>query len=768
MDDVRLPDLHAVAVLRSPYAHAKIKSIDVSEALKAPGVVDVVTAAEAGKLTKPLPRVPPEPIEQYCMGYPKIRHVGEYVAAVVAKNRYLAQEAIDLIQVDYEPLPVVTNSEDAMRPDAPVLHDKLGSNVMYHDVFEYGEVDKDFKRADIVVEDKFRWNRSYAAPLETYGCVASFDQLSGMLTFTTAFQLPYFVGGISESLGVPINKMRFNFVDVGGAFGSKTVHKHLVLTAMLAMHSGKPVKFVEDRTDNMSAGDCHGDDRKYEVKLAAKKDGTLLSLDVKVIDDYGAYAIYGPATNINPLAQAVGPYRIRSVREEVYAVLTNKCQQNAYRGFGSAAWNFFLERMVDTAAGKLGLRPDEIRFKNFIRPNQFPYTIPTGNVYDSGNYPEVLKKVLELSNYKQLRRNQLEARKRGKYLGIGLASTQERTNFSMLEFTLIYPKMVSSSTPETVTVKIDPQAGVTVGLYFASNGQGHETTTAQIVADELGVPFEDISVTRMETVGPFLSVGPGGSRLSSMLAGALTGATGRLKEKMCKISAHHWKMAVKDVEFKDGKVVSKGKTRKSMTIKEIAEIAYSRGLDMPKGVEPGLDVTYTYNHPYQTPPDEKRRSVFYPIMSHASSVAVVEVDVETGQVKPLKFFVVHDCGRMINPMIVEGQIQGGIMQGIATALYEEFMYDENGQLLNGTFMDYLIPTPREAVDIVIGHVQTPSPFTAFGVKGVGEGGRMSAPAAIANAVVDALEPFGVKANEVPMSPDRILKLIRLSKTKPHA
>ena len=768
VDDIALPNMTYAAALRSPHAHARIRSIDTSKAKAVPGVILVMTGAEAVQQTGPLPCFASPPVTQYCIAVDRVRHVGEAVAAVVAESRYIAEDAADLIEVEYEPLPVVTDPEEAIRSTGDaVLHPERGpNNIALQRTLTFGPVDEDFAKADVVVRRKLRWPRSGAQPMETVGALASYDDATGKFSIYANTSMYNYVGWLmAMSLKVPAHKLNIIPTIAGGSFGSKLfTHKVPILAATLARACGRPVKYVEDRIDNIMNCDNHGSDRIYDLELALKKDGTMLSLRMKVIDDYGAYLQFGVGHHGNALAQLTGPYRIKSAQVSLTAVMTNKGQQGAYRGFGSEVNNFAVERMADAAAEALKMDPVDIRRKNFIQPDQFPYKIPTGNVYDSGNYEAVLDKALGMADYHGWRRKQHEARKEGRYVGIGLVSCQERSVFSATEFWFWNhePGFALTSSPDSVDIKIDPTGKAFVRLHAPFWGNSPETVATQVLAEQLTLDPVDITVTYADTDSGLPGTGPGGSRYTVMIAGAIAGAAKEIKEKMFKVAAHLLEASESDLELRDGRVSVRG-TDRGMSIGEIALQAHYFKLSLPADFRSGLDARYTYDHPYTTLPNADRTDmgVFYPIMGHMCHIPIIEVDIETGQIKFLKYVAVHDAGTVVNPMTLAGHIRGGTVQGIGSALYEHYYYDSSGQLLTANFADYLIPTLMEAPEnIEVGHVVTPSPYTEYGIKGGGEGGRMGAPAALASAVEDALKPLGIKIDSLPIRPVLLREMIR--------
>jgi len=769
-DDIHLSGMAHAAVLRSPHAHARIKSINTSKAKALPGVILVMTGAEAAEQAGPLPCFANPPVKQMCIAVDRVRHVGEPVAAVVAESRYIAEDALELIDVTWEPLPVMADPEAASRATGDgVLHpDRGDTNIAFRRSFDFGPVDEDFAQADHIIRRKLRWPRSGAQPMETVGAVAEYNPGTGKFTIYANTSMYNYVGWlVAVSLGVPAHRLNIVPTLAGGSFGSKIfTHRVMVIAATLARASGRPVKYIEDRIDNITACDAHGCDRIYDVELAVKE-GLMTGLKCRVIDDYGAYFQFGVGHHGNSLSQITGPYRLRSVRLDLTAVLTNKCQQGAYRGFGSDVSNFVLERMVDTAIAELNDDPIEFRRRNFIQPDQFPYLIPTGNMYDSGNYPAVLDRALGLLDYAGWRKKQAEARQNGRYIGIGVATCQERSVFSATEFWMLNeePGFALTSSPESVSLKMDPTGKVYVALQAPFWGNSPETVATQVLAEQLQIDPQDIIVTYSDSDHGLNGTGPGGSRFTVMLAGAVVGAAQQLREKLIRVAAHMMEADTNDLELRDGKVGVRGVPGMEKTFAEVALHAHYFRLSMPDdpSLTSGLDAAHVYDHPVTTLPadDRKDLGIFYPIMGHMCHLPVVEVDIETGKVRFLAYAAVHDCGTLVNPMTLAGHVRGGVAQGIGTALYERYYYDQQGQLLTASFMDYLIPTVHELPDeIVVGHVETPSPFTEYGIKGGGEGGRMGAPPAVASAVEDALRPLGVKIDVLPLTPRYLRTSIR--------
>jgi CO/xanthine dehydrogenase Mo-binding subunit len=769
--DVTVTGMLHGAVLRSPHANARIRSIDTSKAEALPGVVAVLTGAAAAELVDPMAAFCAEPVPQTAIAVERVRYPGEAVAAVAATSRYIAEDACALIDVDYEVLPAIVDPIAAMDASSPLVHDTLSSNVVFKRSIDFGDVTGDFAKADHVIRRTARWHRMGAQPLETAGTVASWDPFSQTMTLwsNTNFYnfLPWVFAGM---LRVPTNRFRVIPCTVGGSFGSKhLITKVIAIAGALTKATGRPVKFMEDRVDNLAANDNVGPDRLYDAALAVTGDGEFLSLDLDIVDDYGAYFQFAHGQHGNALSQPTGPYRIGSLRYGLQCVLTNKVQQGFFRGAGADPGNLILERLVDATAEELGIERAEIRRRNFIRPAQFPYKVPTGNTYDSGDYEGVLDKALALADVEHWRAEQKKARAEGRYIGIGLASCQERSGYNATEWWFLYdtPPLPASSTPESVKIDVGAFGHVRVELGCPLWGNSPETVVSQVVAEEFGIEPSDVSVTYSDSSSGAISAGPGGSRLTIMLSGAVRGASRTIKDKMIRIAAHAMEADPADVELVDGQLRPKGSPSKAMSMADVAMLAHLFKETNPEGEDSGLVTTFTYDHPFVSLPSDDRKDMgaFYPFVSHACHIPVVEVDAETGVVKVLKYYAVNDCGTIMNPRLVEGQIMGGIVQGIGAALMEEYRYDEDdGSLATGTFREYLLPSMHEAPEIVIEHQQTPSPFSEYGVKGAGEGGRLVAPTAMASAIDDALKPLGVTVSELPMTPERVVAAIAAART----
>lgn len=768
VDDVSLPGMLHAAVLRSPFAHASIGAVDTTAAAAIPGVEAVLSGHEARGFVNAAAAFCNEPVDQNAIAVDRTRFAGEAVAVVAASSRQIAEDACEAIDVDFEPLPALANAAAAMAPDAPRLHEGLADNIAFQRKFVFGDVEGDFGAAAHVVRERFRWHRMSPQPLETCGAVASYDAATGEMSVWSNTNMYNFIPWVfAEMLDVPTNKLRMIPCLAGGSFGSKHLLSKVILIAgALSKATGRPVKYVEDRLENLAANDNLGPDREYDAELAMNAEGEFTSLRLKIVDDYGAYFRFAHGQHGNALSQPVGPYRIGSLEYDLTAVLTNKDQQGFFRGAGSDPGNFVIERLADKAARELGIDRAEIRRRNFIAPDEFPYKIPTGNVYDSGDYETVLDKALAAVDIEHWKAEQSRLRERGRYIGIGITSCQERTTYSATEWWFLYdkPGFPLTSTPETVKLYVDATGGFTVTIGSPAWGNSPETLVAMVVAEEFGVDPETVMIERADSRSGLVSTGPGGSRLTVMISGATAGACRVIKEKVLRIAAHTMETDPEALEVVDGKIRRKDGTPGELTLAEVAMKAHLFQLDLPEGESGGLSTTFTYQHPYTTKPSEDRSDlgVFYPIVSHACHIPIVEVDIETGLVTILKYVAVHDSGTIMHPPSLEGQIIGGIAQGIGAAFLEEVRYDDDAQLQSATYGEYLLPSINEVPDIEVSHHETPSPFTEYGAKGAGEGGRMVAPPALASAVEDALAPFGVTIREVPMTPERVRAWIRES------
>jgi 2-furoyl-CoA dehydrogenase large subunit len=770
LPNVSFPKMLQAAILRSIHPHARIVSIDVSEALKIPGVVCALTGEQAKTMSKPLRSLIPLPVEvpNYCLAYEKVRYVGEPLAAVAARSRYIAEDALEKIRVEYEPLTVAVDPERSMQSDAPLLFESLGSNVLWHDVFNYGDVDGVFSRAAHVLRERFFIQRYSSTPLEGFGCVASYDNSRQYLTVWTNDQRPgQAMPIIAHSLGLSHTQIRFINSDIGGGFGNKRKPPYLVLAALLSKLSGQAVQFLEDRRENLMAL-VHACNGVMDLEVAAGEDGRLLGLKVRDIADEGANLLNPTVHSLLKLGNITNCYEIGAVRFEGYSVLTNKCPSGANRGIGKPFMCFALERMVDEIARRLGRDRIELRRQNLVKPDKMPYTSPTGSFIDSGNFPATLDKLLALIGDESFQEEQRKAREEGRWLGLGLALAVEPSTSNQSSYILTTGRRSASGAAEAAMVRVENDGSVQVVLGDVGSGQSHQTAAAQIVADELGVEFEQVQVSPYfdSLVSPWLyTSGNYSNKFSGTDVGAIQGAARRVREKLLSLGAYLLNIAPEELELAGGAVRSRRDPQTRKTLQELAQIAYRDLLALPPDMEPGLEGRYYYRPAIANLPDEQRRVRNQLFVSNAGHAAIVEVDIETGKVAILKYAIVHDCGTVLNPVIVEGLVHGATAHGIGAALYEEFVYDEEGNMLTTTFVDYLKPTAVEVPDFKTDHLESPSPYTPFGMKGVGEGGAIPAPAALANAVENALEPLGVRLSDLPLTPERIWRAVRSAKNK---
>ncbi len=777
VSDIQLPGMLHVAMVRSPYAHATITAIDTSEALALPGVHAVITGADVLARTEPIFTLaalhdPPLDVPLPALAHDKVRHRGEAVAAVAATSRALAEDAAERVRVQYEPLSPIVNATQALAADTALVYDGVAGNVIMHRHYDFGDVAGCFERAETIVRRKLTWGRQTGAPLDTFGCVAQWEPGTDEVTFWSNHQSNVLLWTLGPTLRVPSHRIRGIPCDIGGAFGGKFWQpRAMVVCALLSRETGRPVRFVEDRVEHLEAGANHGEDRTYDAELALDKDGKMLALRFDVVEDYGSAFVLGSVNNSEPLAQAVGPYGIEAVGVDFTAVLTTKPPQAAFRGFGGASLNFLLERMTDAAARQLGLTPEEIRRRNLLQPEQFPYTTPTGNLYDSGDYPAALDKALKLSDLDRWRRYQSDARREGRAVGIGLATCQERSVQAGSALWLMFDQHHGRVTTaaETATCRVDGHGKVRVALHSPSLGTPIETVAATVVGEELGIDPEDVSVSHLDTAVSGPGMGPVASRMTVMLSGAVAGAIHEIIEMMRPIAANMLEASPDDLVWDKEQVgyTVRGAPSARASLHDIAHVAHSLSSLLPGGSRSGIESTYTFDHPMSTLPNGSDWGIFAPIIGHAVHLPVVEVDVETGEVTFLDYAVVHDCGTIMNPDGVRGQLIGGICQGIGTALTEELRYRDDGTLIERDFRSYLIPTFMDMPNIRVEHLETPSPFTYHGVKGVGEGGRMVAPAAVVSAIEDALSPFGIAIDEVPVTPEKIVRWIEESARDQH-
>ncbi|HKW99596.1 MAG TPA: xanthine dehydrogenase family protein molybdopterin-binding subunit [Bryobacteraceae bacterium] len=740
VDDIQMPGMHHACILRSPHGAAKIRSINTKAALELPGVVAVFTGKDISGVG-PVPcgaslpglRVPAHSI----LATDRVYFVGHPVAVVVARDRYIAADGVDLVEVDYEPLPAVTDPEKAIAAGAPAVHPEWPDNVAFTYHQEGGDPGKAFEQAEVVVKQRIISQRLIPTSMETRGVVAEYRGAEKNLTLYSSTQIPHLMRTlVAMMLGVDENRLRVITPEVGGGFGSKlNVYAEEALMGFVAMKIGKPVKWIESRRENFQCT-IHGRGHVDYYEVAAKKDGTVLGLRLKLIQDLGAYhQLLTPAIPTLSVLMMPGLYKFRNVSADIVGVFTNCVPTDAYRGAGRPEATHGIERMMDLLAAELKMDPAELRLKNFIGKDEFPYQTATGLSYDSGNYSEPLKKALDIVDYHKFRQDQKKAKAAGRLLGMGISTYGEICAFGP-----------SPATPaggwESATVKIEPTGKVTVMTGASPHGQGEETTFAQIAADELGVSIDDVLVVHGDTAVVQYGIGTFGSRGTAVGGPALYYALQELKAKIKKFG--QMLLESSDVTLSGGQCVD-NKTGKSVSLAQIAGASY-RAMKLPPNTEPGMMATYFWEPP----------NFAFPFGAH---IVITEVDRETGQVEIKRYVAVDDCGNIINPLLVDGQVHGGVVQGIGQALYEQAVYDENGQLITGELTDYAIPKASGVPWIESSHTVTPSPVNPLGVKGVGEAGTIGCSPAVVNSVVDALSHLGVKHIDMPLTPEKLWNLV---------
>ena len=741
-DDVRLVGTVYAAFVRSPYAHAKIRKVDLGPALAHPAVVaaysgDDLHHAHGLKTSLPVAHkmadllTPPH----YLLALDEVRVVGEAVAVVIAKTQYSARDAAELVEVEYDELPVAVDPLLAMI-GPPYVHEALGTNVAFRMPFTAGDPDRAFAEADEIIKQRIINQRLAPVPIEPRSMISSWDEGMQQLTLYSATQIPHLLRTqLSVVLGLPENHIRTIAPEVGGGFGAKlNVYAEEAVIGWASMQLERPVKYIETRSECFQAM-IHGRDQVDDLEIACTKDGTITGLRLRIVGNLGAYhQLLTPVVPTLTLLMALGCYRIANLSAEVIGVFTNTMSTDAYRGAGRPEATFFIERAVDMVAQRLGLDPVEVRRKNFIASTSFPHAMPTGLVYDSGDYETTMDKALKLVDYAGLRARQAALRKEGRYLGIGLSTYVEVCGMGP-------SAAMAAGGWDSATIRVEPTGSITVLTGISPHGQGQETTFAQIVADELGVPIDHVSVIHGDTDKVQYGIGTFGSRGTAVGGAALKMAIETIQAKAIAIAAHQWEANPDDLEYREGKIGVKGDPSKSMTTAEAGFLAFM-GDHLPPGLEPGLDATRRFEPP----------NFVFPFGTH---ICVVEVDARTGEVRIEKYLAVDDCGPLINPMIVEGQVHGGIAQGLGQALFEEVVYDEHGQLITGTLMDYAIPHAEQMPHFALDHTVTPTTVNPLGIKGVGEAGTIGSTPAVVNAVIDALAPFGVVHIDMPLRPEKL-------------
>ena len=751
VDDRQVAGVLHAAFRRSDQAHARIRAIDTGAAQAAPGVAAVFTATDVERGVKPL-RATSRMRGYYAtairpLAHEKVRYVGEPIAGVVAESRYLAEDAAERVAIDFEPLPHAADPVEAARPDAPLLHEEAGTNVLVAREFKRGEVDAALAAAPVRVKARFRMRRRTPLALEPRACLAEYDRSRDALTLYSTTQVPGIIrDALAEALDLPGHRLRVIAPDVGGAFGGKaSLYPEEIFVCAAARQLRRPVKWTSDRMEDLAAtGQAF--DEIVQAELGLDSDGRAVALAADVVGDVGAYSIYPWTAALEPV-QVVsflpGPYRIEHYRGRTQAVATAKTPMGPYRGVGRPTAVFVTERLMDMAAARLGLDPREIRLRNFVRAEDFPYRIGSGIVWDRSGFTECLTAACGHIDYDALRRRQEEVRAAGRYFGIGIASYAELTGIGSR--ISVAPGMPINTGTETATITIDSTGAVTAAFGISSHGQGLETSLAQVIAEHLGARFEDIRVVHGDSAAVAGGSGTYASRSMVLAGGAATLAATAVREKLVNAAAHLLEAAPGDLVARDGRVTVAG-TDRSVTFREVARAVYQEMGRLPPEARDELSATKTYDPVFGT-------------TTSATHIAALEIDPATLEIKIERFVVAEDCGRLVNPLIVDGQVHGGVAQGIGAALYEEIVYDDEGQLHTGSLVDYLVPSACEIPPLEVVHLESESPTTLGGFRGMGEGGTIGASAAIANAVADALAPLGVEITELPVTPERLFRLI---------
>ncbi|HUS43251.1 MAG TPA: aerobic carbon-monoxide dehydrogenase large subunit [Ilumatobacteraceae bacterium] len=755
-DDVQLPGMLHLAILRSPLAHARIVSIDKSAAEAHPKVVAVITGADLAEQNLAwMPTLSND--VQAVLATDKVRFQHQEVAFVVAEDRYSARDALELIDVEYDDLDPVIDVRKALEPDAPIIRDDLEGKTNNH-CFDWETGDKDateavFADAEVVVSEDIVYPRVHPAPMETCGCVADFERVSGKLTLWSTTQAPHAHRTVYALVaGLPEHKIRIIAPDIGGGFGNKVpIYPGYVCAIVASLVIGKPVKWMEDRTENLVST---GFARDYVMRgeIAASKDGKIRAIRTHVLADHGAFNGVAAPTKYPAgfFGVFTGSYDLEAAYAHMTAVYTNKAPGGvAYAcSFRITEAVYLVERMVDVLAHDLDMDPAELRLKNFIQPDQFPYETKTGWIYDSGDYEPTMRKAMAMAGYDELRKEQAEKRERGELMGIGISFFTEAVGAGPRKDMDI----LGLGMADGCELRIHPTGKAVVRLSVKTQGQGHETTFAQIIAEEIGIPPDDIEVVHGDTDNTPFGLGTYGSRSTPVSGAAAALVARKVRDKAQIIASGMLEVSVADIEYEAGTFRVKGDPEKSVTIQDVAMKAHGAG-DLPEGVEGGLEAQICYN------PD----NLTYPFGAY---ICVVDIDPGTAQVTVRRFIAVDDCGTQINPMIIEGQVHGGLTDGVGMALMEMISFDEAGNCLAGSLMDYLIPTAMEVPDWETGHTVTPSPHHPIGAKGVGESATVGSPPAIVNAVVDALKPYGIRHADMPLTPSRVWETMQGNHTPP--
>jgi 3-oxo-Delta1-steroid hydratase/dehydrogenase large subunit len=748
--DIDIEGVVHVALVASRYAAAKIISIDPTAALSMPGVHHVLTGEEIASAVNPLMNGLDTPnVRRFPLAIEQTRYAGEWVAAVVADSRALAEDAAELVKVVYEPLAYVLDPEEAYKSESAPVHPDHGTNVLLDKTFNWGEVDTDFENAENELSFRVEWGRNSTVPIETFGVIASWNPWTEMLDVWASIQMPKYNEQIARAMRIAPTSVRVHHdVDVGGSYGVKRGIKHTILVGHLSRLLNRPVRLIEDRLENMRGGDAHGPNRIFDVSVAYNNDGTVQSMKMRALDNAGAYAGRAPFQLGKPIGAIVGPYKIGSVRYNAISVTTNKAAQEAVRGFGQAPTNYAIEAAMDNVAEALDIDRIELRQRNFIRSDEFPYKIPSGTSYDSGDYHAVVDKVLAHTDYSALVAERNRLRTEGLLAGIGVAACLEPSGGNSSFEPLLNPANTTSTWMESVRINVDGAGGITVNIHTTSSGQGHETLASTVVGEVLEIDPAKIQVVRPDSLSAMPGNTPVGSRMAIMMGGAAAKAAEKIVEKLLTVGAFRFGCLRSEVDYADGSVFGPGGAKLDWA--QLVHLCHREYHNLPDEMTPGLEASHVMQVPSGEKLPENEQVQMYPCHSFEFHLVLVAMDPILAKPQLLRYVIGHDCGTVINPDIVRGMTLGGIAHGIGAALLEEFAYDGEGQLMTQSFMDYLMPSSNEVPEIEVVHHCTPSPLTMFGQKGAGESGYLGSPAAISGAINDALSPLGVTAQKLPI------------------
>ena len=750
-----------LALVPSQEAAARILAINTDEAMAVPGVLGVITGEELASAVEPLMNGLDTPtVKRYPLAVDHIRYCGEWVAAVVAESRAVAEDAAELVDIVTEAEDFVIDAEEAYEPSSSPVHAGYGSNVLLDKTFVWGDVEQHFAECSNELSFRVTWGRSSTVPIETFGVVVSWDPWRDQLDVWASIQMPKYADQIARCLRMPMNDVRVHQdVDVGGSYGVKRGIKHSVLAGYVSRKFNRPVRLIEDRLENMRAGDAQGPDRIFDVSVAFEDDGKIRSMKMRALDNAGAYAGRAPFQLGKPIGAIVGPYSIESVQYHAISVTTNKSAQEAVRGFGQAPTNYAIETAIDRVGAHLGLDKIEIRRRNFIRSDQFPYLIPSGTSYDSGDYHVVTDKVQAQADWAALLNQRDKMRDEGRLAGIGIAACLEPSGGNSSFEPLLNPANKTTTWMDSCRIMVDGTGTITVTIHTTSSGQGHQTLAATVVGEVLEIDPDHIRVVHADSQSSLPSNSPVGSRMAVMLGGAAYNAAHKLRDKFRRIAAKQFSCDSSDVIYSNGDLSSPDKSR-TLTWIDLVTIAHRHFHLLPDGEAPGLEASDVYQVPTGGGlPTEDGRVQMYPCHSFELHCVLMSFDPVLAKPEIHRYIIGHDCGTVINPHIVKGMTLGGIAHGIGAALFEEFTYDDQGQMISQTLADYLLPSSHEVPHVEIVEHCTPSPFTVLGQKGSGESGYLGAPAAISGAINDALMPLGLSVNKLPIRTAALSDLI---------